>query len=75
MIYTNYSVKNTLCQEAKKVPFSVAHIEQCAAQTARYLFTAENAESAEMTERENLDQITEVSSQKEGATSREVPAG
>jgi len=24
-----------------------------------YLFTAENAESAEMTERENLDQITE----------------
>jgi len=26
---------------------------------SRYLFTAENAESAEMTERENLDQITE----------------
>ncbi len=25
----------------------------------RYLFTAENAESAEMTERENLDQIME----------------
>jgi len=25
----------------------------------RYLFTAENAESAEITERENLDQITE----------------